>query len=323
MGKKLVSILVPVYNRENLIEETVNSGLSQTYENIEIIIVDNQSTDGTWKILEKLASQDKRIKIFQNNTNIGPVRNWKRCIDEASGEYGKILWSDDLIAPEFLERTVLFLNNKDVGFVFTGTEIFIDGTDKKSSHYFIGETGIYDSKIYIDGVLFNGQYPVSPGCSLFRLKDLKKNLLVDVPNKVGSDFSMHAIGNDLLIYLLAANQYKNFAFVNDELSFFRAHNGSITVQSNDGKLPLHYNLASSYFVENYRRDLINKMNVNLFIGIRKYQDTAKKFKLNQIECYYMNNNNFSIDYYYLLTKVFKKILFKVVYFISKKKMQLF
>ena len=84
MEKKLVSILVPVYNRENLIEETVNSGLSQTYENIEIIIVDNQSTDGTWKILEKLASQDKRIKIFQNNTNIGPVRNWKRCIDEAS-----------------------------------------------------------------------------------------------------------------------------------------------------------------------------------------------------------------------------------------------
>jgi glycosyltransferase involved in cell wall biosynthesis len=309
MENKLVSILIPVYNRENLIEETVNSGLRQTYKNIEIIIVDNQSTDGTWKILEKLASQDKRIKIFQNDTNIGPVRNWKRCVDEASGEYGKILWSDDLIAPEFLEETVPFLVSKDVGFVFTGTEIFYDDTDKKSSNYFIGETGVYDSEAYIDGVLFYGQYPVSPGCALFRLKDLKENLLVDVPNKVGSDFSIHGIGSDVLIFLLTAHQYKQFSFVNKKLSFFRAHEGSISIQSNDGKLTLHYNLAFAFFVENYRKDLINKLNVKLFIGIKRYQNGAQKFKLNKIEFYYLDNNNFSIDYKFFLTKIFKKILF--------------
>jgi len=123
-----VSILIPVYNRENLIEETVQSALNQTYKNIEIIIVDNQSIDKTWEVMQKLAFQDDRIKIFQNDKNMGPVRNWKRCIDEATGDYGKILWSDDLIAPEFLENTVHFLENKDIGFVFTGTEIFIDGT---------------------------------------------------------------------------------------------------------------------------------------------------------------------------------------------------
>ena len=222
---KLVSILIPVYNRENLIEETVQSALNQTYKNFEIIVVDNQSTDNTWEVLQKVASQDERIKIFQNETNIGPVRNWKRCIDEASGEYGKILWSDDLIGLEFLEKTVPYLENEDVGFVFTGTEIFIDGTDKKSSHYFIGETGIYESEKYINGVLFDGSCPVSPGCALFRLKDLKKNLLVDIPNKVNSDFAMHAIGNDLLIFLLTSHQYKNFAFVNEKLAFFRAHDG--------------------------------------------------------------------------------------------------
>lgn len=316
MKSKLVSVLIPVYNRESLVEETVNSALNQKYKNIEIIIVDNQSTDSTWKILEKLALQDKRIKIFKNDTNIGPVRNWKRCIGEASGEYGKILWSDDLIAPGFLEETVPFLDNKDVGFVFTGTEIFIDGTNKKSSQYFIGETGVYDSKRYIDGIFFNGDYPVSPGCSLFRLEDLKKNLLVDVLNKVGSDFSMHAIGNDALIFLLTAHQYKQFSFINKKLSFFRAHEDSISIQSDDGKLPLHYNLAFAYFVENHRRDLINKINTNIFIGIKRHCSAAKKFKLNKIECYYMNNNNFSIDYKYFLMKVFKK-LFKIVFFFSK------
>ena len=81
---------------------------------------------------------------------------------------------------------------------------------------------------------------------------------------------------------------------------------------------MHYNLAFAFFVENYRKDLINKMNANLFIGIKRYQNGAQNFKLNKIECYYLDNNNFSIDYKFFLTKVFKKILFKVVYFISKK-----
>jgi glycosyltransferase involved in cell wall biosynthesis len=303
-----VSILIPVYNREKLIEETVQSAMNQNYEDIEIIVVDNKSTDATWQVLEKLASKDERIKIFQNETNIGPVRNWKRCIDEASGEYGKILWSDDLIAPEFIEKTVPYLENKDVGFVFTGTEIFIDGTDEKTSHYFIGESGIYESKNYINGVLFDENYPVSPGCALFRLKDLRKNLLVDIPNKVNSDFSMHAIGNDLLIYLLTANQYKKFAFVNEKLSFFRAHEGSISILSNDGKLPLHYNLASAYFVENFRSDLAKKLNVVIWNLLRVYQNTSQKFNLNVISDFYMKNNDTGLDYFLLTKKVIRKTM---------------
>jgi len=308
MQNKLVSILIPVYNREKYIEETVQSALNQTYKNIEIIVVDNQSTDNTWEILQKLASQDERIKIFQNKTNIGPVKNWKRCIDEATGEYGKILWSDDLIAPEFLEKTVPYLENEDVGFVFTGTEIFIDGTDKKTSHCFIDESGIYESKKYINGVFFDGDYPVSPGCALFRLKDLKNNLMVNIPNKVNSDFSIHAIGNDLLIFLLTAHKYKNFAFVNEKLSFFRAHKGSISIRSDDGKLPLHYNLASAYFVENYRKDLIKKQNVILWNLLRVYKNSSKKFQIYNISDFYMTNKEYSLDYILLFKKIIRKIV---------------
>jgi glycosyltransferase involved in cell wall biosynthesis len=315
--QSLVSILVPVYNREHLIKETVQSALNQTYKNIEIIVVDNQSTDNTWEILQKLASQYERIKIFQNETNIGPVRNWKRCIDEANGEYGKILWSDDLIAPEFLDKTVPYLVNNDVGFVFTGTEIFIDGTNKQSSHYFIGETGIYESEKYINGVLFDGGYPVSPGCALFRLKDLRKNLLVDIPNKVNSDFSMHAIGNDLLIFLLTANQYKNFAFVNEKLAFFRAHDGSISIQSDDGKLPLHYMLAKAHFVENYRDDLITRLNTNIFLLLQLYKNNKYNFK--KISDFYIKNKNNRLSIRYLLKKFLNFRIIKKVFFILLKR----
>jgi len=313
LQNKKVSILIPVYNRENLIEETIKSALNQTYENIEVIIVDNKSTDKTWKILQRLALKDKRIKIFQNETNVGPVRNWKRCIDEARGEYGKILWSDDLIAPAFLEKTVYFLEKTDIGFVFTGTEIFVDDTDEKFAYYFIGSTGEYKSEQYIDGVLFNSTYPVSPGCALFRLKDLKKNLLVDVPNKVNSDFSMHAIGNDLLIFLLTANQYNKFAFVSEKLAFFRSHKDSISILTNDGKLRLYYNLASAYFVENYRKDLIKKMNSKLILNILRYLDGAKKYNLNKITHYYLTNDIFVLDYKYIINKVIGIVLFKVGY----------
>ena len=241
------------------------------------------------------------------------VKNWRKCLDYAAGEYAKILWSDDLIAPDFIEKTVPWIKDKDVGFVFSGTEIFYNSSNKKIDYFFIGKSGIYNSEKYINGALFEGNYPVSPGCALFRLVDLKKNLMIDVPNKVNSDFAMHAIGNDLLIFLLTANQYSKFAFVNEKLSFFRTHEGSISIQSNNGKLPLHYVLAKAYFVENYRRDLIKKMNTDIWIHLKIFTSASKKYKLGQIEHFYMNNTEFNLDiiaFMDICIKIFKKFLRK-------------
>lgn len=307
MEKGKVSILIPVYNRENLIEDTIKSAIAQTYKNIEIIVVDNKSTDNTWNLLQQLSLQDKRIKIFQNEKNIGPVRNWKRCIDEATGEYGKIVWSDDLIDPDFLEKTLPFFSEDNVGFVYTKTAIFCDITDTNNTAYSIGNTGIYDTEQYIKGVLFGKDYPVSPGCAIFRMSDLRENLLVDVPNAIGSDFSMHAIGNDLLIFLLTAQKYKKFAYIEEKLSFFRSHSGSITISSNKGKIPLHYALALAYFVENYRKDFIKKYNLMIKILLMRYKQEAKKYKMTSIKDFYIHNEDFRIDYLCLLKKIITKI----------------
>lgn len=301
MDNPLVSILIPVYNRESFIEETVHSALNQTYKNIEIIIVDNNSTDKTWAKVKKLSNIDKRIKVFQNSKNIGPVKNWKRCIDEAKGIYGKILWSDDLISPSFLKETIPFIKNEEVGFVFSGTEIFENNSNKKSLRYVIGETGTYESTEYIKGILFNNKYPVSPGCALFRLIDLKRNLLIDIPNKVNSDFSTHAIGNDLLLFLLTASKYKKFAFINKKLSFFRAHEDSISVKSYGAKLNLHYMLAKAYFMEQYmNKELIEKFNFQINTLLLNYN--LKEFNVHNISDFYIKNTNYSIkEYNHLLS----------------------
>ena len=302
-----VSILIPTYNREQYIKQVVASAINQTYKNIEIVIVDNKSSDNSWAILEDLAKKDPRIKIFQNQKNIGPVKNWQRCIDEATGKFGKILWSDDLIAPDFLEKTIPFLEeNDDVGFVYTGTEIFFENSGKKKNVYFIGDTGIYTGEKYIDGVLFDGDYPVSPGCALFRLSDLRQNLIVDIPNKISTDFSMHAIGNDLLIFLLTAHQYGKFAFVNKKLSFFRAHEGSISFQSQNDKLFLYYDVAKAYFIENFREDLIPKLNAYLWFH-HKNMSGAKKNILNTVEKFYQKNRNFKVAWNWIAVIILQKI----------------
>src|SRR5690606_35808884 len=120
---KLVSIIIPVYNRVNIISETIESALGQRYEDFEVVIVDNASTDGTWEIIQQYALNDSRVRVFRNDHNIGAVWNWKRALYEALGYYGKILWSDDLIDEAFLEMTFA-LFEEDVAFVYSKVRIF-------------------------------------------------------------------------------------------------------------------------------------------------------------------------------------------------------
>lgn len=307
--KPKVSILIPVYNRAKIIPETLNSAVNQTYKNIEVIVVDNKSTDNTFNILKKFAKSHPNVKVYQNEENIGPVRNWRRCLDYGTGEYVKILWSDDLIAPTFIEKTLPYLVDcEDVGFVFTGTENFNSETGQRIKAYFIGNTGIYDTKKFVEGSLLGGPFPVSPGCALFRKKDVEKILVIDIPNKIGSDFKMHAIGNDVLIYLLTAKDYPKFAFVNETLSFFRTHRNSITISLNKFKLTTLYNIAKAYFVENYLTDdkLRKKFNTKLLIFLLRM---GKNVDIRKIQDFYFNEDKVDIDYLFLGKLILGKLFF--------------
>jgi len=96
----LVSICMPVYNAENTITETIHSILEQTYGNMEILIVDNASTDNTPSLLKEF--NDPRLKIYWNDVNIGAEKNFSKAVHLASGEYIAIFHSDDLYLPEMV-----------------------------------------------------------------------------------------------------------------------------------------------------------------------------------------------------------------------------
>lgn len=108
----LVSIGIPVYNGERYLPDALESIRSQTYENIEVIISDNGSTDQTPEICKKVISSDSRFLYFRDESNIGVARNFNRTYELSSGEYFKWWAYDDMCAPTYLERCVEVLEKE-------------------------------------------------------------------------------------------------------------------------------------------------------------------------------------------------------------------
>lgn len=103
-----VSICIPTYNGARYLEACLHSLLCQTYTDIEILAVDDGSTDNTFEILERYASRDQRIRLVRNDRNLGLVGNWNRCIELAHGQWIKFIFQDDLLEPACVEKMLEF-----------------------------------------------------------------------------------------------------------------------------------------------------------------------------------------------------------------------
>lgn len=124
-----VSIVVPVYNVEKYIEQTMDCVRRQTYGDWELLLIADGCTDGSEDIIEAYCEKhgDERIRLIRQPGNLGAARARNRGVKEASGRYLAYLDSDDLWMPEKLERQLAFMKRKDAAFAFTGYE-FADET---------------------------------------------------------------------------------------------------------------------------------------------------------------------------------------------------
>jgi glycosyltransferase involved in cell wall biosynthesis len=247
----IVSILVPVYNRETLIRPCIESALAQTVERIEIVVSDNASTDGTWSEIQRLAAQDSRIRACRNEENLGAVPNWLRCLALARAPLVKLLFSDDMIAPSYLERTLPFLDNQSVGFVFTMAGIGPEPPGRNLAYRWRETSGVFSSQQFLaDLISCGGDVPVSPGVALFRRKDMQSFLKTAIPAPAGQELFAHGAGLDQLLFLLAAQNYSSVGYVCEMLSFFRAHPGSLTI-GNGRRLETFYHQTAIWFAYTY------------------------------------------------------------------------
>lgn len=124
MNEYLVSIIVPAYNCENTIAETIESVLQQTWSNWEMIVVDDCSTDNTRQIVEQYSEKNDRVRLIRHKTNSGSAASRNTAISHANGRFIALLDSDDLWKPCKLEKQIAYMIDNDLPFTYTAYETF-------------------------------------------------------------------------------------------------------------------------------------------------------------------------------------------------------
>ncbi len=122
----LVSICIPTFNAAKWILSCLESARAQSYPRLELLIVDDASTDATVELIRSI--DDERIRLLRNEQNIGLVRNWNRCIEESRGDFVKFLFHDDILYPDCVEKMMrVILSDANVGLVFAPRDIIVEG----------------------------------------------------------------------------------------------------------------------------------------------------------------------------------------------------
>ena len=213
MATPKVSIIVPTYNRADMIADTIDSILNQTYKDFELIIVDNESTDNTEEVVKSY--KDKRIRYFkhQNNGIIAVNRNYGT--GKARGEYIAFCDDDDLWLPEKLEKQVLELDkDSQVGFVCNNEIAF----DNKGEHGERIRSRLRDSDFTFDSLVWTN--PVSCSTVLVRKAALDDVGVMDESPEI-------VTVEDYELWLRIAKKYRG-KYINLPLGKHRTHRGAYT-----------------------------------------------------------------------------------------------
>jgi glycosyltransferase involved in cell wall biosynthesis len=130
LNSYIVSIGMPIYNESKYISETIESVLNQEFRDFQLIISDNASTDNTLSICQKYAAQDSRIRIIQNDTNIGASDNFKKVFEESNSQYFVWMAGHDLWHSQFLSKCIDGLDQNSSVVLYYPKSICIDDTDQ-------------------------------------------------------------------------------------------------------------------------------------------------------------------------------------------------
>lgn len=214
----LVSVIIPVYNTGYLLNACLQSIVSQTYRNLEIIIIDDGSTDNSIKIAKKYAKSDSRINII-SNSNHGVSYSRNCGIDHATGEYILFIDSDDIVNDHYIEKMIkaatLYSDSLVVCRFKSITEI---ETDTVGASYGPMKTGILKNDFYklssLNGLLYG---PVVKLYSLSIIRDFNIRFDEEMTN-----------GEDQIFNFSYYSHIKQYCFIDEELYFYRTRKNSLS-----------------------------------------------------------------------------------------------
>ena len=218
--KDLVSIVMPSYNTAGFIEESIKSVLAQTYDDWELIIVDDCSTDNTDEVVSFF--EDPRIRYIKNEKNSGAAVSRNRALSEAKGKWIAFLDSDDLWSPNKLQKQISFMENSGYSFSYTNYEEIAENGEP------LGVLVTGPKKITKSG-MYNYCWP---GCltvmydadkvGLVQIADIKKN-------------------NDYAMWLKVCKKADCY-LLDENLASYRKRSGSISRHGYLALIKWHYKL---------------------------------------------------------------------------------
>lgn len=254
MKKPLVSICIPVYNGALFLGEALNSAISQTYSNLEIIISDDNSIDNSLEIIESFKSKTKIPFFIYHHEPSGIGANWNNCIKYSNGDYIKFIFQDDLMRSDCIEKMIeIAVSDNNIGLVYSKRTILHDpnnlehkawvnygGILHKKWQYLEINQGVLDGRKYLsDLYLMNN--PLNkigePTAVLLKKECFDKVGFFDETLKQTLDFE----------YWYRLMKYYKIGFIDEELVSFRLHDAQASFVNQQNQVEEMYLLNKKLY----------------------------------------------------------------------------
>ena len=274
-----VSIIVPAFNTEKYLPECLDSVVNQTLKDIEIICIDNCSTDNTLNILNEYAKKDSRIKVIANKVNKGVANSRNLGLDSASGEYVGFVDSDDFIELDMFEKLYKVAKEKDLDMCMCKICTFEDGTDDFDDDMWYFALNCFnqlekDVFNHRDTKEFMGEIAVPPYNKIYRKSIIDEN---NIRFPLGVLFEDEAFFYNT--YLLS----EYVSVLPESLYYYRTNReGSLITQTSDrdfSSVVDIFKIIRNIFIETGYFEEYKIILCNIFIpmGIWRYGHTSEKY----------------------------------------------
>ena len=215
LSRPKVSICIPSYNNGNLIGHAIKSALDQTFDDIEVVVVDNCSTDDSERAVRSFG--DNRVRFSKNNKNIGMTRNWNKCISMAHGEFVSLLCADDMHLAEFAERAASMLEaHPNLGFVYCAYRV-IDGSGETTSEFKVQADDSVDQGPVFFNKIIHGNFVTISGV-MIRRACLEELGCFDETLAYAPDWEL----------LARISLHYDVGYLSEPLACYRFHEGNFT-----------------------------------------------------------------------------------------------
>lgn len=256
-----ISVIVPVYNAEKKLTRCINSILNQTFDNFELILIDDGSTDNSGKICDEFAVKDSRIQVFHSqNQGVSSARN--SGIKRAKGEYIAFVDSDDYVYPSFLKIMLEKALSLNADFVMSSYVLCSNDKTEPQYHHF--KNDVLTGEKQITEKIIKRVIYVKDTTGLFSPwgKFFKRSIINEYYLCMDKDMSF---GEDMLFVLSYIDKCKKIAFVNDPLYYYEQDKNGLFNRYRSSFL---YDIMKCYKNLKFRADNLSETDAYLPISVK-------------------------------------------------------